>query len=56
MTTDTDQSPMSLQTLIGGSKKPPMTSEDIAFARHFVVTLPRCSSATGIGYTSKKTI
>ena len=56
MTTDTDQSPMSLQTLISGSKKPPVTSEDVAFTRHFVASLPPCSSTTGIGYTSTNTI
>ena len=28
--------------------------EDVAFAHHFVATLPPCRSATGIGYTSKK--
>ena len=27
--------------------------EDVAFARHFVATLPPCKSATGIGYASK---
>ena len=36
-------------------------SEDVAFARHFVApclpsTLPPYRSASGIGYTSKKTI
>ena len=29
-------------------------SEDVAFARHFVASLPPCRSATDIGYTSKK--
>ena len=29
-------------------------SEDVAFARHLVVSHPSCRSATDIGYTSKK--
>ena len=37
----------------------PVLSEDVALARHFVATrpppaLPPCSSATDIGYPSKK--
>ena len=31
----------------------PVLSEDVAFVRHFVATLPPCRSDTGIGYASK---
>ena len=45
--------------MCGGENHLPVSSEDIAFAHHFMapylpLTLPPCRSANGIGYASKK--